>query len=83
MAGWPEEWGGGVRFPAGGEGFSIQQSIHTDCAAHSVSYAVGAGALFPGVRVQGREADCSPASSAEANKWSSSPTPHSASWRLV
>jgi hypothetical protein len=43
--------GSGVRFSAESEGFCMHHSIYTDCAAQTVSYPVGTGALYPAVKV--------------------------------
>jgi hypothetical protein len=73
-AGWPgfHSWQGPVDF-------SLPHSLHTDSGAHPSSYA---GALFPGVKRPGREADHSPPSSAEVkNGGAVPPLPYTSSWR--
>jgi hypothetical protein len=55
----------GVRFPTGGRDFPILCSVQTGSVAHSASYAMDTGAPFPEVKRPGREANHSPASSAE------------------
>jgi hypothetical protein len=56
-----------------GQGLSLLQSVHTGSGAHPVSYTMGTGggAISPGKKRPGREADHSPQSSAEIKKcWS-------------
>jgi hypothetical protein len=51
--------------------FSLRQGFQTSCGAHPVSYSLGVGGSFPGVKRPGREADFSPPSSTEfKNTWS-------------
>jgi hypothetical protein len=47
------------------QNFSPLHSVQTGSGTHLVSYPVGTGALDPGVKRQGREADNSPPSSVE------------------
>jgi hypothetical protein len=42
--------------------------FQTGCGAHPVSYSMGIGGSFPGVKRQGLEADHSPPTSAEVKK---------------
>jgi len=45
--------------------------VQTGSRAHPVSYSMGTGASFPGIKRPGRKADHSPASTAEVkNTWS-------------
>jgi hypothetical protein len=48
--------------------FSLLQSVQTGSWAHLTSYAVGTGAISPGVKRLGLEADHSTPYSAEAKK---------------
>jgi hypothetical protein len=54
---------------AGAGNFSLHHRVQNGSRAHSASYPVGTGALFLGVKRQGREADYSPPSSAEVKEW--------------
>jgi hypothetical protein len=50
----------------------------------SISSRLALGALSPGVKPQGREADHSPSTNAQVNKtWIYTSTPHTPSWRSV
>jgi hypothetical protein len=61
--------------------FSLLHSVQTDSGAHQVSYPMGTGGSFPGVKWQGREADHSPPSSAEVKKGGAiPPLTHMSSW---
>jgi hypothetical protein len=52
------------------------QCFQTGSGAHPASYPMGTGALSPGVKRPGREADHSPPTSAEVNKtWIYTSTP--------
>jgi hypothetical protein len=52
-----------------GQEFSLLQVVHTGSGAQPTSYPMGiTGALSPGVKRQGREADHSPPTSAEVKK---------------
>jgi hypothetical protein len=51
------------------------------CGAHPSSYPTGTGALFPGFKRQGREADCLTPSSADVNGVAIPALPHICSWR--
>jgi hypothetical protein len=42
--------------------------VHVGCGVHPASYPVGTGALSPGLKRPGREADHSPPASAEVKK---------------
>jgi hypothetical protein len=55
-------WTTGLWFPAETGNFSLRHR------AHPTSYPVRIETLTPGVKRQGREADCSPSSSAELKK---------------
>jgi hypothetical protein len=71
-----------VRFSAGARDFSVLHSVHTGSGDHPASYRVGAGALYPGVKRPGREADHSPSPSDEVeNGGSIPPLPNVSSWR--
>jgi hypothetical protein len=48
-----------------GQDFSRLHNVQTGSGAHPATYPMGTGAIFPGVKRQGREADHSPTSSAE------------------
>jgi hypothetical protein len=63
----PDDQGIGVRVPVGQE-FSLLHVIETGSVGHPTSYPVGTGALFPGVKRTGLEADHSPPSNAEVRK---------------
>jgi hypothetical protein len=59
-----------------GQEFSPLQVVQTGSGAHPVSYPMGTGVLFPGVKLQGSEADHSPPTSAEVKKkWIYTSTP--------
>jgi hypothetical protein len=67
-----------IRFPARARNFSLLHRGQTGCGFQPVSYPVGSGGSFPGVKRPGREADHSPPSSAEVkNAWRYTSTP----WR--
>jgi hypothetical protein len=51
-----------------GKDSSLLHNVHTGSGVHPVSYPMGTGASFPGVRRQGREADHSPPTSADVKK---------------
>jgi hypothetical protein len=77
-------WAGqpaGVRFPARIRDFPLFHSIQTGSGANTASYPVGIGALSPGVKRSGHEADNSPPSSAEVKNGGAIPSlPHTSSW---
>jgi hypothetical protein len=58
------EWRARIRFPEV-QGFSVLHSVQTDPGAHPAPYPVGIGGSFHGGDRPGREADHSPATSAE------------------
>jgi hypothetical protein len=58
-----------------GKSSSLLHSVHTSSGAHSASYPMGTGALSPGVKRPGREADHSVPSRAEAKKGETTPSP--------
>jgi hypothetical protein len=62
--------GGGsrVRFPAGAGNFSFPHRFQNGSGAHPASYPMGNGALYPGVKRPGCEADHSPSSTAEVKE---------------
>jgi hypothetical protein len=60
-----DDRGSGVRFPAVARNFSLLHRVQKGSAAHLVSYPMGTGGSFPGVKRPDREADHSPPSSAE------------------
>jgi hypothetical protein len=55
--------------------FSLLHSVQTGTQAHPASYPIGTGAISPGVKRPGREADHSPPSSAEVNNGGAIPPP--------
>jgi hypothetical protein len=60
---------------------SLLHSVHSSSEAHPAFYTRGTGALFPGIKRQGREANHSPLSSAEVkNARAIPPLPHVSSW---
>jgi hypothetical protein len=62
--------------------FSLLQIIQTGSGVHPTSYPMDTGALSPGVKRPGREADQSPPASVEVKKmWIYTSTPHTPSWR--
>jgi hypothetical protein len=72
----------GVRVPVGSRSFL--HVVQTGSGVHTTSYQIGAGALPPGVKRPGREAEQSPPTSAEVMKmWIYTSTPHTPSWRSV
>jgi hypothetical protein len=67
--------GVGVRVPVGGRIYLLQV-VQTGSGVHPTSYPINTGALSPGVKRQGREADHSPPTSAEVKKmWTYTSTP--------
>jgi hypothetical protein len=50
----PRDWDS---IPGRGRDFSSLHNVQTGCGAHPVSHPVDVGALFPGVKQPGREAD--------------------------
>jgi hypothetical protein len=64
---WLDDRGFGVRVPDGNE-ISLLHTVQTGSWAHPASYQMGIGALSPGVKGEGREADHSHPTSAEAKK---------------
>jgi hypothetical protein len=64
--------------------FSVLHCVHTDIGIHPVSYVMGSGALSPGVKRQGSEADSSSPSSAEIKKGRDiPPLPNTSSWHIA
>jgi hypothetical protein len=62
-------WAGSPKFDSQkSKTFFLFHSFQIDSGAHPASYPVGPGALSPGVRRKGREADHSPQSSAKVNE---------------
>jgi hypothetical protein len=60
--------------------FSLLHAVQTGSGVHRTSYPMRTGALSPGVKRPGREADCSPPTSAEVIKmWIYTATPPYAS----
>jgi hypothetical protein len=71
------DWLARVRFPAGAIDFSLLHVVQTGSGADPASYPMGTGALSPGVRRPGREADHSSLSNAEVkNNGAIPPLPH-------
>jgi hypothetical protein len=62
-----DDRGVGVRVLVGQE-FSLLRVVETGSGVHPTSYPVGTGALSPGVKRQGREADHSTPAIAEVKK---------------
>jgi hypothetical protein len=59
-----------------GQELSLLHVVQTGSGVHPTSYPMGMGALFPGVKRPGREADRSPPASAEVkNTWIYTSTP--------
>jgi hypothetical protein len=56
--------------------FSLLHSVETDSGAYPASYPVGTGAISPGAKRQGREADHLSLSSAEVKKGGAIPPLH-------
>jgi hypothetical protein len=73
-----DDLGVGVPVPVGSRIFS--SPYQTGLEVHPTSYPMGTGALPPGVKRQGREADHSPPASAEVKKICIHPLPHTSSW---
>jgi hypothetical protein len=70
-------WKTGVRFLVGSRGFFLRNRVRIVSGAHPDSSPVGTGALFPGVKQPGHEADQSPPFSAELrNSRSCASIPH-------
>jgi hypothetical protein len=60
-----------VQFPAGVGNSSLRHRVQTDSGVHPVSYSIGIRVSYPGGKMEGREADHSPPSSADVkNAWS-------------
>jgi hypothetical protein len=56
--------------------FSLLQIVQTGSGVHPISYKMGTGGSFLGIKWQGREADHSPPTSAEVKKmWIYTSTP--------
>lgn len=53
------------RLAAGATGFSPFRNVHTDVCSHAASFATGTVTSFQGVKRPGREAESSPAPSAD------------------
>jgi hypothetical protein len=71
-----DDRGSRVRFPTRAGNFSLHHCVQNGSGAHPVSYPMGTGGSFLGVKRPGREADHSPSSSAEVkNAWSYTSTP--------
>jgi hypothetical protein len=63
-----DDRGSRVHFPEGAGNFSLHHRVQNDSGAHPVSYPMGTGGSFLGVKRPGREADHSPPSSAEVKE---------------
>jgi hypothetical protein len=48
-----DDRGSRVRFPAGGENFSLHHRVQNDSGAHPVSYPMGTRGSFPGGKAAG------------------------------
>jgi hypothetical protein len=67
--------------PSGAKNFKFSISSRLALGSHPTSYPMVSGALCPGVKRQGREADHSPPTSAEVKKSGYiCPLPHTPSW---
>jgi len=69
-----------------GWNFSLYHRVQNCSGAHPVSYSMGTGGSFPGVKRPGREADQSPPTSAEvksAGNYTSTPQYVLMTWCLV
>jgi hypothetical protein len=60
--------GGGSSSPGRVKKFSLLHIVQTGSGIHPTSYKMGTGGSFPGVKLQGREADHSPPTSVEVKK---------------
>jgi hypothetical protein len=63
-----DDQGGGSSSPGRVKNFSLLHIVQTDSGVHPTSYKMGTGGSFPGVKLQGREADHSPPTGAEVKK---------------
>ena len=63
----------GVRIPVRVRGYSLLQNVQTGSGGQPVSYSMGAGVLFPGVKRPECESNHSPSSSAGVNSESNTP----------
>jgi hypothetical protein len=69
-----DDW---VRFSAGSRDFTLFHSIQIGFGVQGVSYPIGSGGYFPGVKLTGSEANHSPPSCAEVdNVETIPPFPH-------
>jgi hypothetical protein len=59
---------------------SLLHSVQTDYGAHPASYPIGTGGSFLGGKEAGHEADHSPPSSVDKERWRYTSTPHTSSW---
>jgi hypothetical protein len=79
-----DDRGSRVRFLAGARNFSLHYRVQNGSGAHAATYQWVQGALFLGIKWQGREADHSSPSSAEVKEcvevYLQSPVP---SWRCA
>jgi hypothetical protein len=67
---------GGSSSPGRAKKILLLHIVQTGSGVHPVSYKMGTGSSFPGVKRQGREADHSPPTSAEVKKmWIYTSTP--------
>jgi hypothetical protein len=73
-----------VRFPIGESDFSVLHNVQTGSGAHPASYTAGTGAVSPGIKRQGREADHSvPSRSKIKNSGAIPPLPRTSSWHGI
>jgi hypothetical protein len=63
-----DDWGSGVRFPAGDGNFSLSHHVQDGSGAHPASYPMGTRGSFPGGKVARCEADHSPPSRDEVKE---------------
>jgi hypothetical protein len=73
---WVTTGSGGSSSPDRVQKFLLLHIVQTGSGVHPTSYKMGTGGSFPGVKLQGREADHSPPTSAEVkNMWNYTSTP--------
>jgi hypothetical protein len=72
-----------VQFPTVARDIFLLHSVQTGSEAHPAFYTMSTGALFPGGKAAGREADCSPPPFGAEVMYGRTvlPLPHTPSWR--
>jgi hypothetical protein len=71
-----------IRLPIGERDLSPLHNVQTGCGVHPALYTMGTGAVSPGVKRQGHEADHSAPSNAEVRNGGAIPSlPHTSSRR--